>query len=169
MLLCDAEERREHGNMSSWSRCTRSTHPQALTATMASRYTAPRRNPDDDRYRNLPTSYEYQSARASYPLFLSLPETLLAHVSFAWHGLLDACRWDTVFRLVYSDSEIRAHVYKSLLLNSLSLTSIWTFDLLLQPLVQDHPKWFHRNVGWFYKVLWLGPVVGVSLYLNVSK
>lgn len=49
----------------------------------------------------------------------------------------------------------------------LSLTSIYTFDLILQPLVHDHPSWLHRNVGWFYRVLWLLPVVGVSFYLNV--
>ncbi|KIM49454.1 hypothetical protein M413DRAFT_438637 [Hebeloma cylindrosporum] len=52
------------------------------------------------------------------------------------------------------------------MLNSLSLLSIYIFDLLLQPLVQDQQKWFHRNIGWFYHVLWLFPVVGTSLYLN---
>jgi hypothetical protein len=66
-----------------------------------------------------------------------------------------------------SDSEIRANVYKSLMLNSLSFLSIQIFDLLLQPLVQDQQKWFHRNIGWFYHILWLLPVVGTSLYLNV--
>lgn len=68
-----------------------------------------------------------------------------------------------------SDAEIRANVYKSLLLNSLSLLSIYVFDLLLQPLVKDQQKWFHRNIGWFYQILWLLPVVGVSLYLNVRS
>lgn len=67
-----------------------------------------------------------------------------------------------------SDPEIRSNILKSLLLNTLSLASIYTFDLILQPLVHDHPSWFHRNVGWFYRVLWLLPVVGVSFYLNVS-
>ena len=69
---------------------------------------------------------------------------------------------------VGSDAEIRANMFKSLLLNSLSLLSIYVFDLLLQPLVQDQQKWLHRNMGWFYSVLWLFPVVGASLYLNVS-
>ena len=69
--------------------------------------------------------------------------------------------------LYYSDAEIRANVYKSLVLNSLSLFSIYVFDLLLQPFVRDQQKWFHRNIGWFYQVLWLLPVVGGSLYLNV--
>lgn len=68
----------------------------------------------------------------------------------------------------YSDPEIRSNILKSLLLNILSLTSIYTFDLILQPLVHNHPSWWHRNVGWFYRVLWLLPVVGVSFYLNVS-
>lgn len=72
------------------------------------------------------------------------------------------------FLQLFSDPEIRANVYKSLLLNLLSLTSIYTFDLLLQPLVHDQPKWLHRNIGWFYQILWLLPVVGLSLYLNVS-
>lgn len=67
-----------------------------------------------------------------------------------------------------SDSEIRANLYKSLLLNSLSLMSIYTFDLLLLPLVRDQKKWLHRNVGWFYQILWLVPVVGVSFWLNVN-
>ena len=56
-----------------------------------------------------------------------------------------------------------------MLLNSVSLISVYTFDLVLQPLVRDKQQWLHRNVGWFYKVLWLMPVVGASLYLNVSK
>ena len=33
--------------------------------------------------------------------------------------------------------------------------------------MHNHPSWLHRNVGWFYRVLWLLPVVGVSYYLNV--
>ena len=59
-------------------------------------------------------------------------------------------------------------MYKSLLLNSLSLASIYTFDLLLLPLVQDQGTWFHRNFGLFYEVLWLLPVVGAAFYLNVG-
>jgi len=75
--------------------------------------------------------------------------------------------YQSTFKISSSDSEIRANVYKSLMLNSVSLLSIQIFDLLLQPLVQDQQKWFHRNIGWFYHVLWLLPVVGTSLYLNV--
>lgn len=81
---------------------------------------------------------------------------------------MDGCRWDIVVRTASSDPEIRSNVLKSLLLNSLSLTSIYVFDLLLHPLVRDHPSWFHRNVGWFYRVLWLMPVIGVSFWLNSS-
>lgn len=61
------------------------------------------------------------------------------------------------------------NIVKSLLLNGLSLASIYVFDLLLQPLVHNQQKWLHRNVGWFYRVLWLFPVVGASLYLNVRS
>lgn len=67
----------------------------------------------------------------------------------------------------YSDPEIRSNVFKSLILNTLSLTSIYTFDLLLQPLVRDQQKWFHRNFGWLYQILWLLPIVGASFYFNV--
>ena len=57
---------------------------------------------------------------------------------------------------------------KSLVLNVISLSSIYIFDLLLAPLVRDNAHWTHRHFGWFYQILWLFPVVGVSLYLNVS-
>ncbi|KAL4068071.1 etoposide-induced protein 2.4-domain-containing protein [Scleroderma yunnanense] len=117
--------------------------------------------------------YEYaarhqSSSRAAYPAFLSLPETLWLQTKCFLRGLFDACRWDLVVWTAASDPEIRANVLKSLLLNSLSLASIYTFDLLLQPLVHDHPNWLRRNVGWFYQVLWLIPVVSVSFYLNSS-
>ncbi|KAJ8078714.1 hypothetical protein AAF712_001318 [Marasmius tenuissimus] len=106
-----------------------------------------------------------QSARSFYPTFLSLPETLLLQLTWAWCGLKDAFRWDIVFS-VTGDPEIRANIYKSLLLNSLSLTSIYVFDLFLQPLTHGQQKWLHRNVGWVYQALWLFPVVGLSFYLN---
>lgn len=67
-----------------------------------------------------------------------------------------------------SDSEIRGNVLKSMLLNVLSLASIYLFDLLLFPLAKGEHYWLHRNVGWAYQVLWLLPVVSISLYLNVS-
>ncbi|ETW85470.1 hypothetical protein HETIRDRAFT_443500 [Heterobasidion irregulare TC 32-1] len=114
---------------------------------------------------NLP----YRSARTAYPTFLSFQATLKLQAGWAWCGLVDASRWDMVVRLVASDHEIRANVLKSLLLNTISLLSIYVFDLLLHPLAKDQPqKWLHRNVGWFYQVLWLLPVVGLSLYLNTS-
>ncbi|KAJ3733065.1 etoposide-induced protein 2.4-domain-containing protein, partial [Lentinula guzmanii] len=108
------------------------------------------------------------SARSLYPSFLSVQESLLLQLNWARHGLVDTFRWDHVISTIAGDSQIRANVYKSLLLNSLSLTSIYTFDLLLLPLVQDQQKWLHRNVGWFYQVLWLLPVIGLSFYLNSS-
>ncbi|KAF8162907.1 etoposide-induced protein 2.4-domain-containing protein [Crassisporium funariophilum] len=113
-----------------------------------------------------PGSTARLSSRSSYPTFLSVQDSVLLQLSWAWRGLYDAFRWGTVFITIASDAEIRANVYKSLLLNSLSLVSIYVFDLLLLPLVKDQQKWFHRNIGWFYQVLWLFPVVGVSLYLN---
>ena len=59
-------------------------------------------------------------------------------------------------------------MFKSLVLNTVSLVSVYFFDWLLLPLAQAQQRWFHRNLGWFYQVLWLLPVVGASFYLNVS-
>lgn len=61
------------------------------------------------------------------------------------------------------------NMLKSLVLNSVSLSSIYVFDLLLAPLIKENAHWTHRHFGWFYQVLWLFPVVGVSLYLNVRE
>jgi len=54
------------------------------------------------------------------------------------------------------------------LLNSLSLVSIYVFDLILHPLVKDREIWYHRSIGRFYQVLWLLPVVGTSFYFNAT-
>ncbi|KAF9264739.1 EI24-domain-containing protein [Marasmius fiardii PR-910] len=108
-----------------------------------------------------------QSARSLYPTFLSLHESILLQLNWAWCGLKDAFRWDVVFS-VAGDPEIRANIYKSLLLNTLSLTSIYVFDWFLQPLVHGQQKWLRRNVGWVYQTLWLFPVIGLSFYLNSS-
>ncbi|KZT74136.1 hypothetical protein DAEQUDRAFT_661252 [Daedalea quercina L-15889] len=115
-----------------------------------------------------PTASTFYASRSSYPNFLSFQDTIRVQLSCASRGLVDAFRWDTVIRLVASDSEIRGNVLKSLLLNTLSLASIYLFDLLLFPLAQGEHYWLHRNVGWAYQVLWLLPVVGISLYLNRS-
>ncbi|TFK42988.1 etoposide-induced protein 2.4-domain-containing protein [Crucibulum laeve] len=115
-----------------------------------------------------PPTHERASSRSFYPTFLSFQDSALLQFKWAWRGLYDAFRWNVVLYAVTSDAEIRANIYKSVLLNTLSLTSIYTFDLLLQPLVRDQQKWFHRNIGWFYQVLWLLPVVGISFYLNSS-
>lgn len=58
-------------------------------------------------------------------------------------------------------------MYKSFLLNTLSLVSIYTFELVLEPLVRDQERWLHRNLGWIYHVMWLLPVLGASFYFNV--
>lgn len=122
--------------------------------------------------RQVPYEYDMRhlqsSSRVAYPSFLSLHETIWIHTKCLLKGLLDAFRWDLVITTATSDPEIRSNILKSLLLNSLSLASIYAFDLLLQPLVHDHPSWLRRNVGWCYQVLWLLPVVGVSFYLNSS-
>ena len=135
------------------------------------------------------TSNVRPSSRSAYPSFISFQDSVLLQLKWALRGFYDAFRWNIVISMVvgwahsqinwirflnnnnnpiFSDAEIRASMYKSLLLNSLSLGSIYTFDLLLLPLVQDQQKWFHRNISWFYQVLWLLPVVGVAFYLNVG-
>ncbi|KAI6117735.1 etoposide-induced protein 2.4-domain-containing protein [Pisolithus croceorrhizus] len=116
------------------------------------------------------TRHLHSSSRAAYPSFLSLYETIWIHIRCLLRGLFDAFRWDLVVptRALRSDPEVRSNFLKSILLNSLSLASIYAFDLLLQPLVHDHPSWLRRNVGWCYQVLWLLPVVGISFYLNSS-
>jgi hypothetical protein len=80
--------------------------------------------------------------------------------------------------ILCSDAEVRANALKSFLLNGISLLSIYVFDLLLHPLSKGEeggsggqvirpPNGVRQSVGWFYRVLWLLPVVGVSFYLNV--
>ncbi|KAI0303492.1 etoposide-induced protein 2.4-domain-containing protein, partial [Multifurca ochricompacta] len=108
------------------------------------------------------------SARASYPVFLSFPDTLKLQIACACRGLVDAFRWDIVIGLLTRN--VRANALKSFLLNGISLLSIYIFDLLLHPLAQEQQphKQLHRNFGWLYHVLWLLPVVGLSFYLNAS-
>jgi hypothetical protein len=42
----------------------------------------------------------HASARASYPVFLSLHDTLKLQFGWAWRGLMDASRWDVVVSLI---------------------------------------------------------------------
>ncbi|KAJ3568878.1 hypothetical protein NP233_g5427 [Leucocoprinus birnbaumii] len=108
------------------------------------------------------------SARVTYPRFIPLHENLLLQISWALRGLYDSFRVNALFNTIASDAKIRANLFKSLLLNSLSVTSIYTYDILLHPLVKDQERWLHRNLGRFYQVLWLLPIVGISFYLNMS-
>lgn len=109
----------------------------------------------------------HQASAATYPKFLSLLETVKLQVGFFARGLLDANRWDRVVKIVIEDAEVRSNVFKSLLLNSLSLASIYTLDLIFVPLLAGKDdRWLHRNFGSLYTVFWLLPVIGVSLYLN---
>ncbi|KAF8738541.1 hypothetical protein AX14_011190 [Amanita brunnescens Koide BX004] len=91
---------------------------------------------------------------------------LYLQLQYAWHGLSDSFKWNIVVSAVVDDAELRGNVIKSFVVNLLSLTFIYALDLFLLPLVQHHPNWFHRNIGWFYQALWLFPVMSVSLYLN---
>ncbi|CEL51724.1 Protein EI24 homolog OS=Dictyostelium discoideum GN=DDB_G0284253 PE=3 SV=1 [Rhizoctonia solani AG-1 IB] len=109
----------------------------------------------------------YEASAATYPRFLPLWETARLQIGFFTRGLLDANRWDRVLKIVIEDAEVRSNVFKSLLLNSLSLASIYTLDLIFVPLLAGkQDRWLHRNFGSLYTVFWLLPVIGVSLYLN---
>ncbi|KAJ7489864.1 etoposide-induced protein 2.4-domain-containing protein [Mycena galericulata] len=109
--------------------------------------------------------YSHPGQASGYPLFLSIQDSLLLQITYAGRGLLDAFRWVLVATTVAGDAEIRANIYKSLLLNSLSLTSLYMFDLLFF----DHQQWLRRpNVGLIYQLIWLLPVLGISFYLNSS-
>jgi etoposide-induced 2.4 mRNA len=44
--------------------------------------------------------YPFVSSRASYPVFISLTETLLLNLNWAKAGLIDAFRWDYALRLI---------------------------------------------------------------------
>ncbi|KAG9122514.1 hypothetical protein FRC07_001073, partial [Ceratobasidium sp. 392] len=109
----------------------------------------------------------YQASASTYPKFLPLIETVRLQFGFFARGLLDANRWDRVARIVIEDAEVRSNVFKSLLLNSLSLASIYTLDLIFIPLLAGkQDRWLHRNFGSLYTAFWLLPVIGISLYLN---
>ncbi|KAJ7172636.1 etoposide-induced protein 2.4-domain-containing protein [Mycena filopes] len=97
-----------------------------------------------------------------YPLFLSFQDSLVLQVTYAGRGLRDAFRWNLVATAVAGDAQVRSHIYKSLLLNSVTLTALYFFDLLFF----DKQQWLRPNVGWMLQLLWLLPVVGTSFYLN---
>jgi etoposide-induced 2.4 mRNA len=83
-------------------------------------------------------------------------------------GLLE----NALSKLRGSDLEIRSNAFKSLLLNLLCLASIYGLDFVLLPALHvrrplDGDAWLHRNFGTMYQVLFVMPVVGLSLYLNV--
>lgn len=62
-------------------------------------------------------------------------------------------------------------VLKSVTLNSLSLITIYTFDMIIVPLLtrSTQENWLHRNIGSIYQIIFQLPVVGMSLYLNVRS
>ncbi|KAF7338425.1 hypothetical protein MVEN_02068300 [Mycena venus] len=106
----------------------------------------------------------YSRSGHGYPSFLSIQESLLLQITYAGRGLLDAFRWTLVATTVAGDTEIRATVYKSLLLNCSTLTCLYVFNLFFF----DKQQWTRPNVGWFYQLLWVLPVFSVSFYLNSS-
>ncbi|KZS98931.1 hypothetical protein SISNIDRAFT_403693 [Sistotremastrum niveocremeum HHB9708] len=104
----------------------------------------------------------------------NLPDNGLAiHVKSAWVGVVDSFRWDIAVRSFLADAELRTNMTKSLLLNFVSLVSIYVFDLILFPIL--HAARSNSildssvtSVSWLYYSFWLGPLIGLSLYLNGS-
>lgn len=100
---------------------------------------------------------------------LSVSTTLGLQVEWAVQGVLDAVNFQRVLALVQEDSEIRALVVKSAILNALSITSVGVFDWLILPLLDPgNRKWFHRHFEALYQGLWLAPLVALSLFLNLT-
>ncbi|KAJ7685033.1 etoposide-induced protein 2.4-domain-containing protein [Mycena polygramma] len=111
-----------------------------------------------------PTRYSHLGRPSGYPLFLSIQDSLLLQITYAGRGLLDAFRWTLVATTVVGDAEVRANIFKSLLLNCSTLTCLYMFDLFFF----DAQLWLRPNVSWIYQLLWLLPVFGTSFYLNSS-
>lgn len=108
-----------------------------------------------------------QPTRQVYPEFLSFSKTALLQLNWAWEGLKDSFRWNHVVNIVISDGEIRAHMLKSLILNSLGLFSIFVFDLIILPLLHRKASPSSIVSTWgVYQLFWVLPVVGGSLYFN---
>ena|ERR1700722_9036474 len=129
-----------------------------------------------------PVHESHHSSRSAYPSFLSVSETISLQLQSSSKGISDAFRWKVVGLTIAgyvlqpfevcllnhsSDSEIRSNISKSIILNAISLFSIYAFDFFFRPLVQDQQRWLRRNVGWFYRITWLIPLIGLSFYLNV--
>ncbi|KAJ7752007.1 etoposide-induced protein 2.4-domain-containing protein [Mycena metata] len=103
------------------------------------------------------SKYSHHPGHASgYPLFLSATDSLLLQLSYAARGILSAFNWAVVA------TTVAGNIYKSLLLNSVTLTCLYFFDMLFF----DGQQWLRPNVGWMYQLLWMLPVVGISFYLN---
>ncbi|KAG8858526.1 hypothetical protein FRB96_005198 [Tulasnella sp. 330] len=50
-----------------------------------------------------------------------------------------------------------------------SKTSVGVFDLLILPLLDPrNDKFFHKHFGALYQAFWLAPLVGLSIWLNIS-
>ncbi|KAF8188372.1 hypothetical protein BJ912DRAFT_1022504 [Pholiota molesta] len=101
----------------------------------------------------------------SYPTFLSVQDSVVLQLTWAWRGLYDAFRWNVVFGSISSDAEIRP-TYTNL---SYSIR-FFAFDLcfrFIASATREGPAAVvPSNIGWFYQILWLLPVVGISFYLN---
>lgn len=123
---------------------------------------------------------------------LSATDSFVLHSHWALSGVRDASRWNLVLNTVLkcvssnfapahlhvaqadirhcSDAEIQANVLQSLILNGLSLLSVYAFDWLLRPLLSAHEQHgrLHLQAGIAYHLFWSLPLICISLYLNVS-
>ncbi|KAG8818399.1 hypothetical protein FRC17_010851 [Serendipita sp. 399] len=116
---------------------------------------------------NTHVQHVHRSAQQSYPEFLPLLDTLRYQLSWCFSGLKDALRWDRVVNILISDSEVRSHMIKSFVLNTLGLISIFIFDLIILPLLHRKatPSSITQTTS-IYQLFWILPVMGGSLYFN---
>ncbi|KAK7014995.1 etoposide-induced protein 2.4-domain-containing protein [Favolaschia claudopus] len=104
----------------------------------------------------------HSHASSSYPLFLPIQDSLLLQFTYAGRGFFDAFRWTAVATAVMGDIEIRATVFKSLLLNCSTLLCLFVLNFV-------YPEQRARTtLSWIYQLFWMLPLLSILLYLNSS-
>jgi len=81
----------------------------------------------------------FASARASYPVFLSLHDTLKLQIGWAWRGLVDAFRWDVVIGLMTRNvCFLLSFFFIGFCLSSMSFLVLLTVIVAIQRFARMH-------------------------------